>query len=79
MQATVLIGKTATTVHTGVVTTLDAKVQAADGGGATVLPARIEGTILAGGVAGNLAMRFGTEVAGSSVTVLAGSTLTVWI
>jgi hypothetical protein len=74
----VLIATAAATVQNGAVTTLDGNVQGTASAGTTVLAAIIEGTMLTALVAGNLAIRFRSEVAGSAVTVKAGSTLAVW-
>lgn len=63
---------TATAIHVAAQTGYDANTNPATGGGATVLTARVFGTVTAT-VAGTLALRMRSEVAGSAATVLAGS------
>lgn len=75
--AGVLISTSATAVQNGIITTLDGNVQGT-AGLTTALMVTVRGTILVGATAGNLAMRFRSEVAGSAVNVLAGSHLKVW-
>lgn len=78
VAAWVLIPTTATAVQNGVVIALDGNVQGTASLGATVLAAVVEGTMLTGPTAGNLAIRYRSEVAGSAVTAKAGSHLSVW-
>jgi hypothetical protein len=75
--AVVPISTTAAPI-TGVVTALDGVVLGTGSATATPLMAVIEGTLLTGAVAGSLAIRVRSEVAGSAVTVRANSLLTVW-
>lgn len=77
VAARVLIPTTATSAAHGTVTALGGEVLATASLGATVLAAVIEGTMLTTG-AGNLAIRFRSEVAASAVTAKAGSYLSVW-
>ena len=62
-----------TAIHMGVQSAADANLNPATGGGATPLVAEVEGVIRTGGSGGNVQLRFRSEVAGSAVTVLAGS------
>lgn len=77
LLASVLIQTAAGTVQNGVINALDGNVQGTASGGATTFSALIKGTILTGATAGNLAIRFRSEVAGSAVNALAGSHLEV--
>lgn len=78
VAARVQIAETATTVRNGIITTLDGNVQALASAAATPMFALIEGSMLAGATAGTLALRLRSEIAGSAVTILAGSFLTLW-
>lgn len=63
----------AAAVHVAVQTAYDTVTNPASGGAGTPLLARVSGRLKAGAAGGTLALRMRTEVAASTVTVLAGS------
>jgi hypothetical protein len=71
MQYSVFTTTAAVAVHGAVQTAYDTVTNPATGGGATALPVRITGT-LENVNSGTLAIRFRTEVAASTVTILRG-------
>lgn len=64
---------TATATHHASQTAYNTVTNPATGGGATVLRARLVGTISVGGAGGTLALRFKSEINASAVNVLRGS------
>lgn len=78
LEATALVPTGATTFLNGAIIALDGVVLGTGSATATPLGAVIDGTMLTGATAGNLAVRVRSEVAASAVTVRANSTLTVW-
>lgn len=67
------IAMTGATTAYGIGATYDAPQTAPTGGGATMLPFSIEGTLSTNASGGNFALRFASEVGGSTVTILRGS------
>lgn len=70
------IAMTGTTTAYGIGAAYDAPQTAPTGGGATMLPFSIEGTLSTNASGGNFALRFASEVGGSTVTILRGSICT---
>lgn len=73
IRYTVETSTTATARHNASQSAYDTVVNPATGGGATALPVRVSGQIVNGGTAGTVALRFRSEIAGSSVTIQRGS------
>lgn len=67
------IAMTGITAAYGVGAAYDTPSTAPTGGGATMLPFSLEGTISTGDVGGTFTLRAAAEVAGSTVTILRGS------
>lgn len=77
MRYTVEMSTTATARHNSSQSAYDTVVNPATGGGATALPARLQGTLEVGSTGGTLALRMRTEVNASAVTIQRGSYCTL--
>ena len=78
VAARVRVDQSATAVQNGVITAIGGQVLGVNSGGATVLGAEVEGSVLLPALGGDVALAFRSEVSGSAVTLKAGSMFTFW-